>query len=140
MATLKSIADALDARVESETLGLGLDCIKGYPGFAGSELSLPIASILFSSEEPNDNNRLGRRTDGYVSAFVLAIYARNELELWTYLDAAKAMFRGWGQASIDNQSMTITPGRVQRAQFQQGITEESRRYAVELTVYFSYAR
>ena len=62
------------------------------------------------------------------------------MELWTYLDAAKAMFRGWGQDSIDSQSMTITPGRVRRAQFQQGITEEARRYAADLTVFFSYAR
>lgn len=140
MATLKNIADALDARVESETLGLGLDCIKGYPAFGRPGLSLPIASILFDYEEPSEDHRLGRRVDGYVSVFTLAIYANNELELWSYLDAAKAMFRGWGQALIDNQSMTITPGRFQRVLFDQGITEEEKRYAAEGTVYFTYSR
>jgi hypothetical protein len=138
MATLKSIADALDARVESETLGLGIDCIRGYPAFGQQALSLPIASILFESEEPHVDKRVGKRTDSFVSTFVLSIYAANEVQLWSLLDAAKAMFRGWGQATIDSQSMQISPGRFQRVPFQLGITEEEKRFAVEGTVSFAY--
>ena len=140
MATiLKSIADALDARVESATLGLGLDCIKGYPGFGRPGLSLPISSITFESDEPYVDKRVGKRTDAYVSVFTLAIYASNELELWSYLDLARAMFQGWGQDIINNISVSITPGRFQRVAYEQGLTEDEKRYAAEGPVFFSYA-
>ena len=141
MGTRKSIADALDTRVESTASGIGITCIKGYPAWDRPGVSLPLSTILWEADETlTELTAMGRSVSPMqLTSFNLTVMAETEVELWGYVDAAYDMVDDWETPTIDSRRMTVGIERAERLVPPDDTTEELR-YAATVTVTFRYVR
>lgn len=142
MSVHQDILLALDAKIEHATLGLNIDCIKGFPAFDRPDMVIPSAAIWFQRSVPLGQVRVsGSMQEMWQVVFNVAIFAATEPGLMTLVDAYEAMMRTWTKATISSKGMRIAATTLEREPANLGDqTIEALRYAVQGTISFDYAR
>lgn len=141
-----AIATALEARIEDGSLGMNLACTMDNPAFARPDLAVASGAVFinFVSDVQDiiarsGDRRMGGRSDGWMTTFRMTVMAKDEPTLYGYVDAARAMFDQWPEATISSVKMGITASTIDRVPVDE-LTPEVLRYAVQTQITFKYVR
>lgn len=131
--TTKALADWLVTATET---ALTVTAYKGFPAWGLPTLTLPCAAVLFESHNPTLRTTTGRWAGAKSTTFVVIVYTKNEIQLWSYLDTLQAYWIASGTPSIGNERVILRQDAVDRLTGDN--IPEQARYAFQQRVTFEH--